>query len=53
MHIEVNSEVVGWLTLYETEDVHKAIIKCNIKHLEQAKETPFGQGEGYDHLHGP
>ena len=49
--IESNWEIIGREILCETEEFHKAIIE-KIRHLEQAKKTPFGQGEGYDHLHG-
>ena len=51
--IEYNGKIVGWKTLCETEEVHEAIVARNIKHLDQASETPFGSGEGYEHLHGP
>ena len=47
-----NGDIVAWDTLTKKDDVHQRIMDRNNKHLSQATDTPFGDGEGYEKLNG-
>ena len=50
--IERDGDIVGWKTICEAQEVHEAIVAWSIEHFDQASPTTFGNGDGYDHLHG-
>ena len=48
-----DGEITGWDVLCTKAAIHDQIVKRNHEHMNQASATPFGNGEGYDALHGP
>ena len=50
--IEVNRVTTGWITVTDSSDLQQLIVDRNRGHLQQAEQTPFGTGAGYEMLHG-
>ena len=44
-------KILGWESIITKEEIHQALIEMNSQHLNQAQDTPFGHGEGYNLLH--
>ena len=51
--VDDDGEITGWDVLCTKAAIHDRIVKRNHEHMNQASATPFGNGEGYDVLHGP
>ena len=45
-------EITGWDVLCTKAAIHDQIVRRNHEHMNQASATPFGNGDGYDALHG-
>jgi hypothetical protein len=44
-------EIVDWRSIYTQDEICSELIKQNIAHFSQAKETPFVSGPFSSHLH--
>ena len=49
---EDDGNLRGWRVLCTEAEVHDMILSRNHKHMNQASETPFGHGKGYEALYG-
>ena len=47
-----DGEITGWDVLCTKASIHDQIVRRNHEHMNQASATPFGNGDGYDALHG-
>ena len=47
-----DGEITGWDVLCTKAAIHDQIVRRNHEHMNQASATPFGNGDGYDALHG-
>ena len=51
--VNEEGEITGWDVLCTKAAIHDQIVRQNHEHMNQASATPFGNGDGYDALHGP
>ena len=49
---DLDGRVTGWDVLCTKALIHDRIVNINHEHMDQANLTPFGNGPGYNAIHG-
>ena len=50
--LDDDSEVKGWTSIIDPEELHATVAERNRIHLKQTATTPLAHGEGYRLFHG-